>query len=161
MGDEGTASGLVLAGAIIQLIVTILFFVIAGLMFAFLAAFTFDPIIAEYFWLISLTVSSVFVIIGIFNLIFAILWFNWRNNPGQHKTGLIVTGIIALIFAGFIGGLLALIGGAIAPENGKFVTGAPSWTPTPTKAPKFCTICGTQIEPDDKYCPKCGALLSH
>jgi len=159
MGDEGTASSLIYAGAIIQLIFVVIFFGLAGFIFALLAPFMFDPFIAEYFWIITLSISLVFIILGIIDLIFVLLWFNWRHEPGQHKVGLIVTGIIGLLFTGFIPGLLVLIGGAIAPEHDKIITGVPSWTPAPAKGLRYCSVCGTQIEPGDRYCPKCGASL--
>ena len=58
---------------------------------------------------------AVYFVFGIFGLIFMILWFRWRGEPSAHKTGLIVTGILALFLAGFLPGLLVLIAGIIAP----------------------------------------------
>ncbi len=63
------------------------------------------------FWLL---IPGFFFIGGIISLIFAILWFGWRSDPGANKTALIITGILGLIFGGFLAGLLVLIGGAIA-----------------------------------------------
>jgi hypothetical protein len=68
---------------------------------------------------------AVLFVIGFLGLIFAILCLKWRSDPKGHKTGLIVIGIIAIIFSvgailspyaafGFIPGLLALIGALIA-----------------------------------------------
>jgi hypothetical protein len=124
-----------------------------------LAPFAFDPYIGPYFLEFVIAASSVLAILGIIDLIFVFLWFKWRYAPSEHRVGLIVTGIIGLLFTGFIPGLLVLIGGAIAPEPDKIVAGAPSWTPTPAKGLKYCSVCGTQIEPGDRYCPKCGASL--
>jgi hypothetical protein len=160
MGDEGTASTLVYAGAIIQLIFAIIFLVLAGLVFVFLLPLTFDPMFAYLFWGIAIVASSLLAFLGIIDLIFVFLWFKWRHEPSEHRTGLIATGIIGLLFTGFIPGLLVLIGGAIAEEPATFVAGAPSWTPTPTKGVRYCPVCGTQIESGDQYCSKCGASLS-
>ncbi len=112
MADEGTARTLVTIGAWLQLI-----FWIIGLA---MIAFTFllflpiwDPLIMMVFF-ISI---AFYLLISIFGIIFFILWFRWRHDPSAHKTGLIVTGILGLIFGGFIAGLLVLIGGIIAPSN--------------------------------------------
>ncbi len=159
MSDESTASSLVFAGAIIQLVFAIIFFVIAGFVAILLVPFLANPLFAPFGGSIILIVVGVLGILGIIDLFFAISWFNWRHEPSAHKTGLIVTGIIGLIFTGFIAGLLVLIGGAIAPEPGKFAAEVPLRTTKPTKAARFCPVCGNQIGSDDQYCWKCGASL--
>ncbi|MFW9934960.1 MAG: hypothetical protein ACFFDU_05580 [Candidatus Thorarchaeota archaeon] len=106
MSDE-TASTLVFIGAIFQLLATIALMVVGGLGFIL-------PIIFGApldFWLL---IPAFFFIGGIISLIFAILWFSWRHEPSLNKTSLIITGVLALIFGGFLPGLLVLIGGAIA-----------------------------------------------
>jgi hypothetical protein len=50
----------------------------------------------------------------ILELVLAILVLRWRHDPFIHKTGLIVVGILGLIFAGVIPGILALVAGIIA-----------------------------------------------
>jgi hypothetical protein len=111
MGDEDTARTLVLIGAILQLILSIVFLLFGGLAFFALVLFIgFEP---DIIWLLFL---PLFLLIGGgISLIFTLLWFSWRSHPAAHKSGLIVTGILGMIFGGFLPGLLVLIGGAIAP----------------------------------------------
>jgi hypothetical protein len=115
MSDESTAGTLVLVGAILQLIFSIVFLLIGGL--GFLAMlFLFEVMdLFEILWIVL--IPLILLIGGGISLIFTILWFNWRSHPSAHKTGLIVTGILGLIFGGFLAGLLVLIGGAIAPST--------------------------------------------
>jgi hypothetical protein len=56
------------------------------------------------------------IIIGFctIDLVFAILTLRWRHEPFRHKTGLIVVGVLGLVFGGALPGILALIAGAIA-----------------------------------------------
>ena len=42
----------------------------------------------------------------------------WRKDPSGKRTMLIITGILGLIFSGFLPGLLVLIGGFLAPKAG-------------------------------------------
>jgi hypothetical protein len=111
MADEDTSSLLVLIGAIFQLITAIpllslgIFFVIIMLPSFFLIPF-----------FLFIIFPAIFLVWGIGCLILAIYWFKWRHDPSAHKSSLIATGIIGLIIGGTIGGLLALIGGALAPE---------------------------------------------
>jgi len=67
--------------------------------------------------LLFIIFPAIFLVWGIGCLILAIYWFKWRHDPSTHKSSLIATGIIGLIIGGTIGGLLALIGGALAPEE--------------------------------------------
>lgn len=106
LSDE-TASTLVFIGAIFQLLATIALMVVGGL--GFILPLIFGAPLG--FWLL---ISAFFFIGGIISLIFAILWFGWRHEPSLNKTSLIITGVLALIFGGFLPGLLVLIGGAIA-----------------------------------------------
>lgn len=112
MGDEQTAGTLVLVGAILQLLISILFLLLGGL--AFVAMLIFGGFEPEL--LVLLFIPLFLLIGGGVSLIFTLLWFSWRSHPAAHKTGLIVTGILALIFGGVLPGLLVLIGGAIAPS---------------------------------------------
>jgi hypothetical protein len=113
MSDESTAGTLVLVGAILQLIISILLLVLGGLFFIGMMFFLDVMDILEV--LLVLLLPIIFFIMGGVSLIFAIIWMNWRSHPSKHKTGLIVTGILGLIFGLFLPGLLVLIGGAIAP----------------------------------------------
>ncbi len=159
MGDQGTASTLVLVAAILQIIFS-LFNVVSGA-FSFLMIL---PIMADpIFWglLFPIMISSLVLNLafGVIGLIFAVFWLNWREYPSGHKTGLIVTGILALIFSGFIPGLLALIGGVIGPSPSELQVYEPVKKPTaPLK--KYCPSCGAQIsDPNDLYCWNCGGAL--
>lgn len=112
MADEGTARTLVTIGAWLQLIFWLIG--IGGIVFVFMIFLPFwDPIVMIAF----LIVAAFYILITIFGIIFFILWFRWRHDPSAHKTGLIVTGILGLIFGGVLPGLLVLIGGAIAPSE--------------------------------------------
>ena len=109
MSDE-TASTLVLVGAILQLL-----FSIALIGFG---VFTFIlPLIFGIFDIWILIVPAFLFIGGIISLIFTILWFQWRHEPSAHRAALIITGILGLLFGGFLPGLFVLIGGAIAEGN--------------------------------------------
>lgn len=163
MADESSASTLVLVGAILQLLEMLLFGGLA-LLFLFGSAFIYmfdptNPILDFGFGLFGL-----FAVMGVLGLVFMILWFVWRSHPSRHKTGLIVTGIVGLLFAGFLPGLLALIGGAIAPSAHEMETIAPRRQVTigpPLKAVNYCPSCGTAItSPAMQLCPTCGARLA-
>jgi hypothetical protein len=108
MADEKTASMLVLIGAILQLVFII---------FSAYSVFTALPLLSIpiFGMMLFLTVAVIWVVFMIFGIIFMILWFMWRKSPSAHKTGLIVTGILGLILAAVLPGLLVLIGGIIAP----------------------------------------------
>ncbi|MHA2314689.1 MAG: hypothetical protein ACXACF_05320 [Candidatus Hermodarchaeia archaeon] len=112
MADEETSRLLVLIGAIFQLITAIpLLFL--GIFFAFIIWPSFFLIPFFLFMLFP----AIFLIWGIGCLILAIYWFKWRHDPSAHKSALIATGIVGLVFGGTIGGLLALLGGALALEE--------------------------------------------
>jgi len=113
MADEKTASTLVLVAAILQLITMIFWF------FSVYTSFMGYLLLEMLFpgaGLMMLVFVIYYAIGGILGLIFLILWFRWRSAPGAHRNGLIVTGILALILSGFLGGLLALIAGFLAPK---------------------------------------------
>jgi hypothetical protein len=174
MADEGTSSTLVLIAAVLQLI---FFFVLVVLtaFFAFLLAVvpTIPPSylppgslpIAE-FMTVMLRVTILFVVMTVIALIFSILWFLWRSVPGQHKIGLIITGVIALILAGVIPGILVIVGGAIASKAPTTVPTSPSTPPSKTLKPegeagvKYCPSCGNPIsDPKAQFCGVCGASV--
>ena len=74
----------------------------------------------EVAWMIPFLMTIYYVIFGIFIIIgifLAILWLLWRKAPLAHRTGLIVTGVLGLLFAGFIPGLLVMIAGIVAPKE--------------------------------------------
>jgi hypothetical protein len=88
MSDEETARTLLLVAGILQMIISV--FLIFGV------------------------ISIPLAIIG---FVFGALWLSWRNDPMEHKTGAIVTGILGLILTGVIPGILALVAGAILPTG--------------------------------------------
>lgn len=112
MAEEDTSRLLILIGAIFQLITAIPLMAL-GIIFAFIMLPSFFLIPVFLFMIFP----AIFLIWGIGCLTLAVYWFKWRHEPSTHKSSLIATGIIGLIFGGTIGGLLALIGGALAPEE--------------------------------------------
>ncbi|MDO8122853.1 MAG: zinc ribbon domain-containing protein [Candidatus Hermodarchaeota archaeon] len=158
MGDENTASTLVLVAAILQLILS-LFSMVGGTFTALmLLPFMFDPFMMMVMgWLILLTVI-LNIVIGVVGIIFSIIWFSWRHSPSEHKTGLIATGILGLLLAGIIPGLLALIGGVTAPSPTEYLGYEPAKTVS-FKTERRCSSCGAEATEDDQYCWRCGARL--
>ncbi|MFX1565363.1 MAG: hypothetical protein ACFFCH_05180 [Promethearchaeota archaeon] len=88
MSDQETAATLLLIAAILQLLIAIGFFI-----------------------------GIITIPLAIVGLVFAILWLQWRSDPLPHKTGMIVTGILALILTGVIPGILALVAGVVLPDE--------------------------------------------
>ncbi|MFX1300600.1 MAG: hypothetical protein ACFFAL_09370 [Promethearchaeota archaeon] len=110
MGSNETASTLTLVGAIFNL----------------LAAFGFLTILAISIIPVLMVVPELFVWvlfgIGIFlipatiiGLIFGFIPLMWRQEPQEHKVGLIIIGVFSLAS---IGGLFLIIAGAIAETEG-------------------------------------------
>jgi hypothetical protein len=158
MGDVNTASTLVLIAAILQFIMSILSIISGMFVVLMLMPFMFDPFMMGplgAFMFLSLGVN---VVMGIIGFVFGILWLNWRHFPSEHKTGLIVSGILGLLFGGILPGLLALIGGAIAPSPSELPSFQPV-TPEPYRAATSCPSCGANVTGDDKFCWRCGAGL--
>ncbi len=110
MSDESTAETLVLVGAILQIIGAILMIGGGGIGFIF-------DVIFGYLYVLDVVLYSYDIIGGIIGLVFSILWFQWRSDVVTYKTNLLITGIIGMILAGFIGGLLVMIGSIIAPSE--------------------------------------------
>ncbi|MFX1564051.1 MAG: hypothetical protein ACFFDP_12170 [Promethearchaeota archaeon] len=61
-----------------------------------------------------LLITIIFAPLGVFVLLLGILPISWRHNPGRHRVGLIIIGILT-VFS--IGGILILIAGIIAEEE--------------------------------------------
>jgi hypothetical protein len=157
VGDENTASTLVLVAAILQLLFSLYSLVVGSISALTLPVFMFDPFMMMLMgWMILVSVL-LNIVLGVVGIIFSILWFNWRHNPSEHKTGLIVSGVIGL-FLGGIPGILALIGGAIAPSPTEYIGFEPVKT-MPYRTEKRCSSCGAEATADDKFCWRCGARL--
>lgn len=158
MGDVNTASTLVFVAAILQIIISILSMVTGVFSTLMFLSFMLDPLIIAIIGPM-LFFSLVFnVVMGVVGIIFSLLWLKWRHYPNEHKTGLIVSGILGLLFGGFIPGLLALIGGAIAPSPSEYPSFEPAKT-VPFKTERRCSSCGAEATGDDKFCWRCGAVL--
>jgi len=69
-------------------------------------------------WL-ALIIPIIGLVGSIPTLIVAIYTLHWRHTPDLHKTGLIIIGILGLIFLGTLPGLLTLIAGLIVEEPTK------------------------------------------
>lgn len=118
MADETTATTLILIGAIFQIIIAVLFFIggfgsSIGTAIGFFLGGISDPL--DWIWVFVPGVPL--IVFGILGLSFGVSWLRWRHTPSEYKAKLIMTGVVALIFTGVIPGLLALIGGAIVPEE--------------------------------------------
>ena len=158
MGDEKTASTLALVAGILQIIFSMIFVVIGILVVGIMMGpFVYDPYLSSLAWFVILIPLVIFGVFGIIGLIIGIMWFNWRHNPNEHKTGLIVTGILAMIFSiGFVPGILALIAGAITPSPSEYRPYEQVKTPT-VRVIVRCRHCGADLTSKDRFCWKCGA----
>ncbi|MFX0077655.1 MAG: hypothetical protein ACFE8O_00295 [Candidatus Hermodarchaeota archaeon] len=102
-----TAKTLVLIGGILNLLLAI------GMIAAFVVMFGWmliDPMLMMF----ALLAGGIFIGLAVLGLLFGILPLMWRDEPGRHRVGLIILGILSI---GTIGGLLILIGGIIAEEE--------------------------------------------
>lgn len=102
-----TAKTLVLIGGILNLLIAIGMIVLFVVMFGWMLL---DPLLMMF----AIMAGLIFIVAAILGLLFGILPLMWRNEPGAHRVGLIILGILSL---GTIGGLLLLIGGIIAEEE--------------------------------------------
>jgi hypothetical protein len=119
MSVEGSRT-LVLIGAILQIILSIVFIILGAIMlWSFIGQIPYGVMYGS-----MPHVSVLFMPmlpLGIVGQILAVFWFRWRGSPSEYKTHLIATGIVCMILIGFVGGLLTLIGGARAPgEHGEY-----------------------------------------
>ena len=171
MADEGTSSTLVIVAAVFQLI---LLFVFAGLAGLFAIVLPLLPMLPPSelppgfpladLMLVSQGLFGYMVIAAVLSLFFTIFWLMWRGQPSQHRVGLIITGIIGLILTGFLPGLLALIGGALAKEGGgppPVARPVPKTAAPPAETARFCPSCGNPLDPPDaQFCGVCGAATT-
>ena len=158
MGDIETASTLTLIAAILQLIFSLILILMGVGLFLLMMPFILDPYFLGFMWpiLIAFLINP---IMGVIGLVLSVIWLNWRHFPSEHKTGLIVTGVIALIIVGFLPGLLALIAGAITPSQSDYRGYVPPKT-APARVVRRCPSCGAETtSDDDRFCWSCGAAL--
>lgn len=113
MADADTSRTLILIGGILQIILSVILIILGG--FAIFGIFYSSMMFGGGPSGLQLFIAGM-VPMGIAGIVLASFWFRWRANPGEHKTTLIITGVVC-IFAGFLGGLLTLIGGAMAPTE--------------------------------------------
>ncbi len=73
--------------------------------------------LASLFAMMQLIVPTIILLSCIPSFIVAYFTLRWRNVPEEHKTGLIVIGILGLLFLGSIPGLLALIAGILIKDK--------------------------------------------
>jgi hypothetical protein len=171
MADEGTISTLIVVGVVLQFIFTILLAAGAGILYSMLPIL--DMILTSIppselppgLTIIDLANIWHFGVVALAGLavlsfVLAILWITWRKEPTEHRTGLIITGIVSLVFTGFIAGLLVLIAGALAEKK---TDTSPYSPPKPTTSPPgkgvvYCSACGAALpDPSAKFCGVCGA----
>jgi hypothetical protein len=117
MADEGTAQTLVTIGTWLQLIFFIIFLIYGAYNLVLILPLMVDPLFFLLFGIFFIMAAGIYLIWGIFGLIFTILWFRWKGDIAGHKTGLLVTGILGLFLGGALPGLLILIGAAIYPSG--------------------------------------------
>lgn len=158
MGDEQTASTLTLVAAIIQIIISILFIFLGIFLFSLFLPLMYDPLLWTIIGWLAFFPLLLFGLWGFFGLIVSILWFNWRHNPSEHKTGLIASGILSMIFLGGVSGILALIAGAITPSPSEYPSYEPVRKPMVQQLLR-CPICGANTTGGDRFCWRCGAQL--
>ena len=117
MAEEGTIRTLVLVGAILQVLFIINYLYLILFWIPNILPLIIPP---EFSWIMPILMSSYYIIFAVFiaiGIILLIIWLFWRKDPLAHRTGLIVTGVIGLLFAGFIPGLIVLIAAIIAPKQ--------------------------------------------
>ncbi len=166
MADAQTASTLTLVAGILQIVFSMIFIVLGVVAFSFILwPLMYDPYFMMYtpMW-IMLIPLLLFGIFGVIGLIFGVLWLNWRHFPAQHKTGLIVSGILALVFSiGFVPGLLVLIAGALVPTPSEYTGYIPTTVPpmgrSTVRVVTRCPSCSAEIVGDDRFCWRCGTKL--
>lgn len=102
-----TAKTLVLIGGILNLLLAIGMIAVFVVLFGWMLL---DPMMMMF----AFMAGAFFIALAVLGLLFGILPLMWRDDPGSHRVGLIILGILSL---GTIGGLLLLIGGIIAEEE--------------------------------------------
>ncbi len=162
MGDEDTARTLILVAAILQIFVILGFGGLAIFFFVGNALiYSFDPTlpILTFGW----TMVALFLFLTTASFFLMIVWFVWRSQPSQHRTALIITGILGLLTS-VLPGILVIVAGAIAPSSQDVIQHPPKPTPSiqkPGPPRNFCGHCGAPIlNPNARFCETCGTRLT-
>ncbi len=132
MSEKG--SNYVLAGAVLHLLGMLASFTIFALFYLLHLNYywtgwfvpsspDYHPDIMAYWFITGVPIMVISAAQGVWSLITMILWFRWFRHPGEHKMGIIITGIISLILGifpfiiGFLPGLIGLIGGLVSKRS--------------------------------------------
>jgi hypothetical protein len=158
VGEESTASSLILAAVIFQVLFIIFNVVVTILLFLGITPILLDPHLSGFFsWILWASIVPA-IISSFLGVACLLLWLRWRQEPSNHQTGLIITGIFALIFCGIIPGILAIVAGVMKPQVAKPYTHLPPMLPQPMES-LCCPYCGARAFAGALYCWKCGAAL--
>lgn len=113
MSETKTALTLVKVGIWLQIPFSIFILAIGGWLLWFLLPVLLDPIFWPTFGWWTMLIFGFIILSGIIGFILAIIWFRWRQNIPDHKTGFLASGIIGMILSGTVPGLLVLIGSVL------------------------------------------------
>jgi hypothetical protein len=117
MADIGTVRTLVLVGAILQFLFIIYYAYLILFWIPNLIYIIVPPEVAFMIPILMTMYQTLFAIFIIIGIILGILWLIWRKDAAAHRTGLIVTGVLGMLFAGGVPGLIILIAGIVAPSE--------------------------------------------
>ena len=117
MSAEETLS--LIAGILFLLgfIINVVFAVLTYLAWSFVFL---DPLLMLLMGMLLFMWIGLLMLASIFGVIFGILCLRWRHSPSSHKTGLIIVGILGLIFGGlaYLGGSWGLFAASITSLPG-------------------------------------------
>ena len=117
MTDDSTSQTLMKAEIWLQIPFSIFIVAIGGWLLLFLYPVIVDPAFWMVFGWYTLILLGFLVVIGFLGFILVIFWLRWRKDIPGHKKGLITTGIVGMIFAGTVPGLLVLLSAALYPSK--------------------------------------------
>jgi hypothetical protein len=117
MSDTETPSTLVRVGAWLQIPFALFIILFSAWFLWILWPVLIDPLFWTAFGWWTILLMGGLGVIGILGLGFAVIWLRWRHDIPGNKKRLITTGILGMILAGTVPGLLVLIGAAIYPTG--------------------------------------------
>jgi hypothetical protein len=53
---------------------------------------------------VAIILQFLMIAVPVIGILFGSLWYQWRHDPSEHKTGMIVTGILGLLLIGIVPG---------------------------------------------------------